>query len=113
MERCEKVLTPSDVSDRLSVTKDMLEIMPPIDPKHDISIQVSDEWGKFYEFFLSCRPGRYKKPVFRAKEWRAFVNERCAKAGDVIHFSLRENAAYQTQYRMALLQVFLPSKPDL
>ncbi|KAI5314644.1 hypothetical protein L3X38_043820 [Prunus dulcis] len=112
MERCKKKLTASDVKQRLSVNKEMLAFMPPIDPDHDIPIRVLDDWDKSYVFYLSCRQGKYKNPVFQSKHWRAFVKKRGAKAGDVIYFWPQENTFYQTQYRIKLLKSFLSPKPS-
>ncbi|CAL9022357.1 unnamed protein product [Prunus brigantina] len=98
-------LTACDVK-RLSVTKEMLAFMPPIDPDHDIPIRVLDDWGKSYVFYLSCRQG-YKNPVFQSKHWTAFVKERGAKAGEDMYFWREENTFYQTQYRIKLLKSFL------
>ncbi|CAL9022189.1 unnamed protein product [Prunus brigantina] len=70
MERCEKELSPTDVSQRLAVTKGMLEFLPPIDAEHDVPVSVLDETGKVYVFYLSCRQGKYRKPVLQSKQWR-------------------------------------------
>ncbi|CAB4320834.1 unnamed protein product [Prunus armeniaca] len=111
MERCEKQLTVTDAEDRLSVTKEMLPFMPPMDPDHDIPIRVLDDWDKSFVFYLSCRQG-YKNPVFQSRHWSAFVRERGAEAGDFIYFWAQENAFYQTQYRIKLLKSFLSPKPS-
>ncbi|CAL8176594.1 unnamed protein product [Prunus armeniaca] len=112
MGRCEKELTASDVKQKLSVTTKMLAFMPPVDPDHDIPIRVLDDWDKSYVFYLSCRQGKYKKPVFQSKHWRAFVKESGAKAGDVIYFLPQKNTFYQAQYRIKLLKNFLSPKPS-
>ncbi|CAL9022197.1 unnamed protein product [Prunus brigantina] len=104
MNRFEKELTPSDVNQRLTVTRGMLEFLPQIDPAHDLPLRVLDETGKVYVFYLSGREGREKKPVFQAKHWKVFVKERGIAAGDVMYFWREENAFYQTEYRIALLK---------
>ncbi|KAL6270331.1 hypothetical protein ACE6H2_027242 [Prunus campanulata] len=105
MERCEKELSPTDVNQRLAVTKEMLEFLPPIDPENDVPVRVLDETGKVYVFYLSCRQGKHRKPVFQSKHWRVFVKERDIAAGDVMYFWAEENAFHQTQYRIALLKM--------
>ncbi|KAL6270342.1 hypothetical protein ACE6H2_027253 [Prunus campanulata] len=65
MDHCEKELTPSDVNQRLVVSKGMLEFLPEIDPENDVPIRVLDETGKVYVFYLSGRRGTNKKPVFQ------------------------------------------------
>ncbi|PQP93194.1 hypothetical protein Pyn_21524 [Prunus yedoensis var. nudiflora] len=55
MDHCEKELTPSDVNQRLAVTKGMLEFLPEIDPENDVPIRVLDETGKETSGFAKAK----------------------------------------------------------
>ncbi|KAL6270348.1 hypothetical protein ACE6H2_027259 [Prunus campanulata] len=117
MERAhyvQKVITATDVG-RLVVPKEMLAVLPPVNPGDDISINVFDnQTRRVYEFRLAVRPGIYLKPVLQSGGWKAFVNDRGIAVGDVVYFWEEENPTYQTQHRIALLKPNLfPGHPDL
>ncbi|KAL6270328.1 hypothetical protein ACE6H2_027239 [Prunus campanulata] len=110
----QKVIRASDVG-RLVVTKEMLAVLPPVNPGNDISINVFDnQTHRDYEFKLAGRRGRYLKPVLQSRGWKRFVNDRGITVGDVVCFWEEENPTYQTQYRIALFKPHLfPGHPDL
>ncbi|CAL8176442.1 unnamed protein product [Prunus armeniaca] len=106
-DRFEKVLKASDV-ERLVVTRTMLPMLPRPDPARDVPIRVFDnQKGQVYEFQLSIRPGKYKKPVFQSRGWRVFVKDRGIIAGDLLYFWEEDYQIHGTRYRIALY------KPDL
>lgn len=102
-----KVLTNTDVSQRLGVTTEMLNELPPYNREHDVPVRVLDDTGMNYKFKLSVRAEGALKPVFQYQEWRAFVNRRKIKAGDVIYFWEEASVAHETEYRIALLRTFV------
>ncbi|KAK9944205.1 hypothetical protein M0R45_009783 [Rubus argutus] len=104
---CVKKLTLSDVQNKLAVPSDMAAIMPPADPERNIPIRVLDDWGQVYNFYLSGRRGRYIKPVFQAKEWRAFIKCRGAKDGDQIYFWHEVDESKHTQYCIVFCKNYL------
>ncbi|CAB4320733.1 unnamed protein product [Prunus armeniaca] len=55
MVRIVKVLTRTDVSQRLGVTTEMLNMLPPYNREHDVPVRVLDDTGMIYEFKLSVR----------------------------------------------------------
>ncbi|KAI5314528.1 PREDICTED: B3 domain-containing [Prunus dulcis] len=107
MVMIEKVLTNTDVTQRLGVTREMLNILPPHNREHDVPVRVLDDTGMVYEFNLSVRVEGALKPVFQYQEWRAFVNRRNIKAGDIIYFWEEASVAHRTEYRIALLRTFV------
>ncbi|KAF3440419.1 hypothetical protein FNV43_RR18703 [Rhamnella rubrinervis] len=78
VEDCEKRLTRTDVSQKLTVPGHWLGILPSIeDNNNNVQIRVLDGEGMYWEFYLSKRSaGDYKKPVFQSKEWFQFVRKK-------------------------------------
>lgn len=102
----EKILTRSDVHGRFAVPRGMAKMMP----RGDIQINVLERYDgreHVYHFKLSRRRGTYEKPVFQAKGWGDFIRRRGARQGDLIRFWHEVNEAEGTQYRIALLKIYL------
>ncbi|CAB4290424.1 unnamed protein product [Prunus armeniaca] len=110
----QKVITATDVG-RLVVTREILAVLPPVNPGNTISINVFDsQTDRVYVFKLAGRRGRYLKSVLQSRGWKRFVNDRGIAVGDVVSFWEEENPIYQTQYRIALFKPHLfPCHPDL
>ncbi|KAL6270343.1 hypothetical protein ACE6H2_027254 [Prunus campanulata] len=110
----QKVISATDVG-RLVVTREILAVLPPVNPGNAISINVFDrQTDRVYVFKLAGRRGRYLKPVLQSRGWKRFVNDRGITVGDVVCFWEEENPTYQTQYRIALFKPHLfPGQPDL
>ncbi|KAL6183063.1 hypothetical protein ACLB2K_044474 [Fragaria x ananassa] len=97
-----KQLTASDVNDRLVVTKGMATLMP---RANGSEIRVLDDVGDSYRFILSERNGRTsRKPTFRPRAWKSFIQQREAKSGDRIYFWPEMNVVKGTSYRIDLIR---------
>lgn len=102
-----KVMTTTDLT-RLTVTTEMVAILPPVNPDGDIPLRVFDnQTHRVYEFMLAGRHRGYLRPVVQSRGWRVFVKDRGIEVGDVIGLWEEENPTYLTQYRIVLF------KPDL
>ncbi|PQP98050.1 hypothetical protein Pyn_09191 [Prunus yedoensis var. nudiflora] len=102
-----KKLTNTDVSQRLGVPTEMLNMLPLYNREHDVPVRVlDDDTGMIYEFKLSVRAEGALRPVFQYQEWRAFVHRRNIRAGDSIYFWEKASVAHRTEYRIKLLRTF-------
>ncbi|CAL2278966.1 unnamed protein product [Prunus armeniaca] len=107
MVRIVKVLTRTDVSQRLGVTTEMLNMLPPYNREHDVPVRVLDDTGMIYEFKLSVRAEGALKPIFQYQEWRAFVHRRNIRTGDVIYFWEQESVDHRTEYRIHPVRTYV------
>ena len=88
----EKKLSETDISQKLTVTTDLLRLLVPVArPGSEEAIEVTDEWGRRYAFRLRVRPitslgPYYFKAEFQFKEWHAFVVEKGLKKDEIIYF---------------------------
>ena len=90
-----KILTPSDVSNKLAVPIKFLR-----DHGGGDHLMVMDNHTKrMYEFVLSTRAGPYKKPVF-IKEWLKHSRDKQLRAGQTIYFWKNDHEGF---YRIQVL----------
>lgn len=90
----EKTLTKTDVTQKFTVPIRWLgKIVPvPIGPGSETPLQVVDELGKTFTFWLTVRSksltlqNYHSKPELKFKEWHAFVVEKKLKEGESIYF---------------------------
>ena len=97
-----KILTPSDVSQKLAVPTQFL-----VDEyKGGEVLRVMDNQTQYmYEFVLSTRGGLYRKPVF-TKEWLKYSRDRELQAGQIVFFWKNDNEEfYRIQVLLDLLGV--------
>ena len=100
--RFAKILTASDVSQKLAVPTDFLGDQY----RGGERLKVMDtQTQKIYSFVLSTRQGPYRKPVF-TKEWLKYSRDRELQAGQIIFFWKNDNEEfYRIQVLLDLLGV--------
>ena len=97
----EKRLTSTDVSQKLVVPVNWLEIMPNIEENNSVQIRALDGKGIYWEFYLTKRStGYYKKPVLQSKEWARFVRKNGVMAGDKFVIQKEDDHFRGAQYRV-------------
>ncbi|KAF3438079.1 hypothetical protein FNV43_RR20835 [Rhamnella rubrinervis] len=91
----EKILTATDVSYKLAVPTKFLR-----DHGGGDQLMVMDNHTKrMYEFVLSTRAGRYKKPVF-INDWLKYSRDKQLRAGQTIFFWKNDDEEF---YRIQVL----------
>ncbi|KAF3438081.1 hypothetical protein FNV43_RR20837 [Rhamnella rubrinervis] len=95
-----KILTPSDVSQRLAIP---IEFLGDQYRGGEQLMVVDTQTQNMYKFVLSTRQGPYRKPVF-IKEWLKYSRDQQLQAGQKLYFWKNDNEEF---YRIQVLRDLL------
>ncbi|KAF3438078.1 hypothetical protein FNV43_RR20834 [Rhamnella rubrinervis] len=101
----EKVLTASDVSQKLAVPTEFLGDQY---RGGERLVVMDTQAQKRYEFVLSTREGPYRKPAFTG-EWLNYCRDNQLRAGQIIYFWKNDNEEF---YRIQVLRDLMGAGPQ-
>ncbi|KAK2638084.1 hypothetical protein Ddye_025879 [Dipteronia dyeriana] len=82
-----KPLSKTDVTHRLAIPSEKLDMIATLSLGEKVSVAVIDATGRQWSFDLSTRnKGNYFKPVISGKQWLEFVRLKHLREGDKITF---------------------------
>ncbi|KAJ6359378.1 hypothetical protein OIU76_001000 [Salix suchowensis] len=87
MAEFSKVLTNTDIQNRLSLPIKFYNSLPSFEGIHAVSFEAMDEGGFFWTFRCYTREEGHPKPVL-SKGWLEFVRSKKLQVGDTIRFSV-------------------------